>query len=69
MAQVREAETYHTASVMHDALSEADRLCAAIYRAVTDAYFKRPPQGRGRHRPDRRPDGRVSADAAKSARR
>ena len=40
MAQVREAETYHTASVVHDAVSEADRLCAAVYRAVTDAYFK-----------------------------
>jgi hypothetical protein len=41
MAQVREAEAYHTASVMHDAIFEADRLCSAIYRAVTDAYFKR----------------------------
>ena len=39
MAQVREAEAYHTASVMHDAIFEADRLCSAIYRAVTDAYF------------------------------
>ena len=41
MAQVREAEAYHTASVMHDAIFEADRLCSAIYRAVTDAYLAR----------------------------
>jgi hypothetical protein len=41
MAQVREAEAYHTASVMHDAIFEADRLCSAIYRAVTDAYLNR----------------------------
>jgi hypothetical protein len=41
MAQVREAEAYHTASVMHDAIYEADRLCSAIYRAVTDAYLTR----------------------------
>jgi hypothetical protein len=41
MAQVHEAEAYHTASVMHDAIFEADRLCSAIYRAVTDAYLSR----------------------------
>ena len=41
MAQVREAEAYHTASVMHDAIFEADRLCSSIYRAVTDAYLTR----------------------------
>ena len=41
MAQVREAEAYHTASVMHDAIFEADRLCSAIYNAVTDAYLTR----------------------------
>jgi hypothetical protein len=41
MAQVREAEAYHTASVMHDAIFEADRLCSVIYRAVTDAYLTR----------------------------
>ena len=41
MARVREAEAYHTASVMHDAIFEADRLCSAIYRAVTDAYLTR----------------------------
>ena len=40
MAVVREAETYHTFSVVHDAVSEAERLCAAVYHAVTDAYFK-----------------------------
>jgi hypothetical protein len=40
MAKVRETETYHTFSVAHDALSEAERLCAEVYRAVTDAYFK-----------------------------
>ena len=40
MAKVRETETYHTCSVAHDALSEAERLCAEVYRAVTDAYFK-----------------------------
>ncbi len=41
MAQVREAEAYHTASVMHDAIFEADRLCSAIHRAVSDAYLSR----------------------------
>ena len=41
MAQVREAEAYHTASVMHDAIFEADRLCLAIYRAVADAFLAR----------------------------
>ena len=40
MAKVRETEIYHTFSVAHDALSEAERLCAEVYRAVTDAYFK-----------------------------
>ena len=47
MAQVREAEAYHTASVMHDAIFEADQLCSAIYRAVTDAYLSRRPRGPG----------------------
>ena len=40
MARVREAETYHTASVVHDALAEAEKLYTAVYRAVTDAYFR-----------------------------
>lgn len=41
MARIREGEVFHTASVMHDAVYEADRLCAEIYRAINDAYFKR----------------------------
>jgi len=40
MARVCEAETYHAASVMNEAVAEAERLCGAVYRAVTDAYFK-----------------------------
>src|SRR5690349_16271578 len=40
MAVVREAETYHTTSVLHDAVFEAERLCTAVHRAVSDAYFK-----------------------------
>jgi isopropylmalate/homocitrate/citramalate synthase len=40
MAQVREAETYHAASVLNQAVFEAERLCAAIYRAVSDAYLR-----------------------------
>ena len=40
MAVIREAETYHTVSVAHDAVSEADTLCAAVYYAVTSAYHK-----------------------------
>ena len=40
MAVVREAETYHTASVLHDAAFEAESLCTAVQRAVSDAYFK-----------------------------
>ena len=40
MAVIREAETYHTVSVVHDAVSEADKLCAAVYYAVTGAYLK-----------------------------
>ena len=40
MAVIREAETYHTASVVYDAVSEADKLCAAVHHAVTSAYFK-----------------------------
>jgi dienelactone hydrolase len=41
MARIREGEIYHTTGVMHDAIYEADRLCAEIYRAITDAYFGR----------------------------
>lgn len=40
MARVCEAETYHAASVMNEAVAEAERLCGAVYHAVTDAYFK-----------------------------
>ena len=64
MAEVREAETYHDASVLHDAVFEANQLCTAIHHAVSDAYFRdvREDQGQG-HRPDRDPDGRVPAGA------
>ena len=40
MAVVREAETYHDASVLHDAVFEASQLCTAIQHAVSDAYFR-----------------------------
>ena len=60
MAEVREAETYHTASVLHDAIFEAERLCTAIYHAVTDAYFTRRPQEPG---PD---TGLTAAETAES---
>ncbi len=40
MAQVREAETYYAASVMNEAVSQAERLSGVIYRAISDAYFK-----------------------------
>ena len=40
MTLVREAEVYHDACVMNEAMAEAERLCAVIYRAITDAYFK-----------------------------
>ena len=39
MARVTETETYHAASIMNAAMTEAERLCGAVYRAVTDAYF------------------------------
>jgi hypothetical protein len=45
MARIREGEVFHAASVMHDAVYEADRLCAEIYRAINDAYFKRSCEG------------------------
>ena len=40
MARVGETEIYHAASTMNAAICEAERLCGAVYRAVTDAYFK-----------------------------
>ena len=41
MARVREAEAWRTASVMHDAAFEAERLCDEIYQAITSAYMPR----------------------------
>ncbi len=41
MARIREGEIYHAASIMHDAIYEADRLCSEIYQVISDAYFKR----------------------------
>ena len=38
MARVRESEAWRTASVMHDAAFEAERLCNEIYQAITKAY-------------------------------
>ena len=61
MAQVREAEAYDTASVMHDAIFEADRLCSAIYRAVTDAYLSRIREDQAD------PEARSAAETAASA--
>jgi hypothetical protein len=40
MAVIRDAETYHDASVLHDAVFEAERLGTAIQHAVSDAYFR-----------------------------
>ncbi len=40
MAVVREAETYHDASVLHDAVFEASQLGTAFQHAVSDAYFR-----------------------------
>ena len=40
MALVREAETYHDASVLHDAVFEANQLCTTIQHAISDAYAK-----------------------------
>ncbi len=40
MARVREAETYHTATILYETASEIDNLCDAVYRAVSDAYFR-----------------------------
>jgi hypothetical protein len=41
VARVREAEVYHTASVVHDAAFEAERLCNDIWRAMSDVYVQR----------------------------
>jgi hypothetical protein len=39
MARVQESCTWSTACVMHDAASEAERLCNDVYNAVHAAYF------------------------------
>jgi hypothetical protein len=39
MAKVRDAETYHTATIVRQAATEADMLCAEVQHAVSDAYF------------------------------
>jgi hypothetical protein len=39
MARVQEADAWRTASVAHDAASEAERLCSDVYNAVQAAYF------------------------------
>jgi hypothetical protein len=41
MARVRESEAWRTASIMHDAAFEAERVCNEIYQAVTKAYEPR----------------------------
>jgi len=40
-ARLREAEVYHASSVMQDAAFEAERLCEAIYRTVSDVFRNR----------------------------
>lgn len=40
MAKVREAETYHTATILYETACEIDSLCDAVYHAVSDAYFR-----------------------------
>ncbi len=40
MVVIRNVEAYHTASVLHDAAFEVERLCNAVHQAVSDAYFK-----------------------------
>jgi hypothetical protein len=37
-ARIREADIWRIASVMEDAATEADRLCRAIYNAISKAY-------------------------------
>ena len=39
MARVQESYAWSTAAVMHDAASEAERLCNEINNAVNAAYF------------------------------
>ena len=40
MAVVREAETYHDSTLLHEAVYEASQLCTAVRDAVSDAYFR-----------------------------
>jgi hypothetical protein len=42
MARVREAQSYHLASLAHDAAFEAERLCSQIYRTASDGYMREP---------------------------
>jgi hypothetical protein len=60
MARVREAQTYHTVSVLRDAMTEADRLCDQIHHAVSGAYFKDIRQASAPR------DGRTARDLASS---
>lgn len=60
MARIRDAEVYHDASILHDAMSEAERLCESIYRAISDAHFK------DIRRKDDDTDGRTATQVADS---
>jgi hypothetical protein len=40
MAVIRESETYHNASTLHDAVFEAEKLASAVQRAVSDARYR-----------------------------
>jgi hypothetical protein len=40
MAVIREAETYHNATMLRDAVAEADDLARTIQQAVSDAHFR-----------------------------
>ena len=42
MARVREAQSYHLASLAHDATCEAERLCSQIYRTASGDYLREP---------------------------
>jgi hypothetical protein len=42
MARVRGSQTYHLASLAHDAAFEAERLCTQIYRTASDGYLREP---------------------------
>lgn len=41
MTRVREAQSYHLASLAHDAAFEAERLCSQIYSTASDGYSYR----------------------------